>query len=121
MAAAAAFLVHNVEEVTLDLPTWSAIHPILPWLSWMEQPGAFAIAVGLLSLAIGATAIYAIATGPSWSGWALAALAVVMLANAASHIVISLYTSSFMPGVFTALLVITPIMLGVLLAMRRRA
>src|SRR5690349_16630053 len=31
MAAAAAFLVHNVEETALDLPGWSLAHPVLPW------------------------------------------------------------------------------------------
>lgn len=121
MAAAAAFLVHNVEEVVLDLPVWSAAHPILPWLNWMEQPGAFPLAVGVLSLAVGSGAIYAIATGPSWSGWALACFAIVILINAASHVALSVMTSSLMPGVFTAGLVITPVMLGVLWAMKRRA
>lgn len=120
MAAAAAFLVHNIEETVLDLPGWSAAHQAAPWLAWMEQPGAFTIAVGVLSLTVGLCAIYAIATGPSWSGWALAILAIIMLLNVASHIALSIMTSSLMPGVFTAVLVITPVMFGLLWAMRRR-
>lgn len=121
MAAVSAFLVHNIEEIVLDLPRWSAAHPALPWLAWMEQPGAFTLAVGVLSLAVGLCAIYAIATGPSWSGRALAIFSSIMLLNAASHVALSVMTSSPMPGVVTALLVITPVMLGVLWAIRRRA
>lgn len=121
MAAAAAFLIHNVEETTLDLPGWSVAHPVLTWFGWMEQPGLFSIAVGIMSLAVGCGAIYAIATGPSWSGWVLHLFAFVMLLNALGHISISLMTSSLMPGVITAVLVILPVMAGVFWVTRDRA
>lgn len=120
-ATATAFLLHNVEEVVLNLPDWSASHPAPPWFSWMQQPGVFAIAVGALSLAVGCCAIYAIATGPSWSRWGLTLLATVMLLNAASHVGLSIMTSTLMPGVITATLVVAPAMLGAIWAAWRRA
>jgi hypothetical protein len=120
-AGIAAFLVHNVEEVASDLPAWAVAHPVLLWLGWMAPAGWFAIAVGVLTLGVGGLALYAMSTAPRWSGWALVAFAVVMLANAASHIVLSVMTSSVMPGVVTAGLVIAPVFAGVLWAVLRRA
>ena len=119
VAATAAFLIHSIEEKALDLPAWTTAHPTFPWLNWMAPKGVFSIATGVLSLVVGAVAVYAIATGPGWSRRALQVLAIVMLANAASHIALSLATDSAMPGVATAALVIFPVMLGVLWAIRR--
>lgn len=118
-AAMVAFLAHNAEEVALDLPAWSESHTIIPWLGWMGPPGAFTIAIGLISLAVGAVALYAIATGPRWSRLALEIIAIVMLVNAATHVTLSVVTSTLMPGVVTAALVVAPVMTGVLWAVRR--
>lgn len=114
MAAAAAALAHNAEESMLGLPSWVSAHPVLPWLGWMAAPGVFDIGVAVVSLLVGVLALYAIATGPSWSRLALRILAVVMLANAASHIVLSIGTGSLMPGCVTAIVVLAPVMVGVL-------
>ncbi len=118
-AATAAFLVHNVEEVARDLPDWVKSFPLASWLNWMSD-GRFAIAVAVLTVAVGALALFCIATGPRWSRLALSIFAIVMLLNAASHVALSLWTSSLMPGVVTAALVITPVMIGVLWAILRK-
>lgn len=115
----AAFLAHNVEEVALDLPAWRTSHQQFAWLGWMETPGLFATAVGVLSLAVGAIALYAMSTAPRWSRAALAVFATIMLVNAASHILLSIMTQSLMPGAVTAAVLIVPIFTGVLWAIRR--
>lgn len=119
-AAAAAVLVHNAEESFLGLPGWVIAHPVLPWLDWMASPGAFDVGVAVVSLAVGLLALYAIATGPTWSRFALRALAVVMLINAASHVGLSLVTASVMPGSVTALFLLMPVMAAVLWITRHR-
>ena len=119
-AAAAAVLTHNAEESVYDLPGWAATHPVLPWLDWMASPGAFDIGVAVVSLAVGMLALYAIATGPSWSRLALRVLALVMLINAASHVGLSLATASVMPGSVTALFLLMPVMAVVLWITRHR-
>jgi hypothetical protein len=118
-AAVAAFLVHNVEEVALDLPAWSAAHPVLPGAPWLVSLPAFTIATGVLTIVVGATAPFAMATGPRWSRLALAVFALIMLANAATHLALSLWTSSLMPGAVTAALLVVPVFSGVLWAIRR--
>lgn len=120
-AAMAAFLAHNVEEVVSDLPAWATAHPVLPWLGWMAPAGLFTAAVGAVTLAVGALALYAMTTAPRWGSWALAAFAVVMLLNAVSHIVLSVMTSTMMPGALTAMVVIVPVFAAVLWAVLRRA
>ncbi len=119
-AAMAAFLVHNVEEIVSDLPGWVAEHPVLPWFGWMAPAGLFTTAVGVLTLAVGALALYAMTTAPRWGGWALVAFAIVMLVNAVSHIVLSVMTSTIMPGALTATVVIVPVFAAVLWAVLRR-
>ena len=118
-AAMAAFLLHNVEEVASDLPAWVAAHAILPWLGWMAPAGWFTTAVGVLTLAMGGLALYAMSTAPRWSGWALIVFAVLMLMNAASHVALSVMTSSAMPGVVTAAAVNVPVFSAVLWATLR--
>lgn len=113
-AAAAAVLAHNAEESVMGLPQWVSAHPVLPWLGWMASPGAFDIGVAVVSLAVGLLALYAIATGPSWSRMALRLLALVMLMNAASHVVLSVMATSLMPGAVTASVILAPVMTGVL-------
>ncbi|MDP3740087.1 MAG: HXXEE domain-containing protein [Hyphomonadaceae bacterium] len=120
-AAMAAFLIHSVEEVALNLPAWVGAHPVLPWLGWMAPAGMFATVVGVLTAVVGGLAIYAMATAPRWSRRVLIVFAAVMLGNAASHIVLSAMTSSLMPGVATAGLVVVPVFAGVLWAVLRRA
>lgn len=119
MAWIAAFLAHNAEEVASDLPAWSERQTLIPWLGWMGPPGAFTAAVTILSLVAGAVTLYAIATGPRWSGLVLGILAIIMLVNAATHIALSVATGTLMPGVATAALVVAPMMAGILWAMRR--
>lgn len=119
-AAMAAFIAHNVEESVLNLPAWVEAHPVLPWLGWMAPAGTFATAVGVLTAAVGGVAIYAMATGPRWSRWALIVFAVVMLLNAVSHVALSLIASSAMPGMWTAAFVVAPVFTGVLWAVLRR-
>lgn len=119
-AAAAAVLAHNAEESLLGLPGWVSAHPALPWLDWMAWPGAFDIGVAIVSLLVGVLALYAIATGPTWSRLALRVLAFVMLINAASHVGLSLMTASVMPGAVTALFVLAPVM-GIVLWITRHS
>jgi hypothetical protein len=119
-AAMGAFLIHNVEEVTLDLPRWTEAHPVLPWLNWMAPTGLFPVTVGVLTAAMGGLALYAMAMAPRWGRLALGAFSIVMLTNAASHIALSVWTSSLMPGAVTAAGVVAPIFAGVLWAVLRR-
>jgi len=69
---------------------------------------------------MGGLALYAMATAPRWSRAALVVFSVVMLANAASHIAFSVWTSSLMPGAVTAAGVVAPVFAGVLWAALRR-
>ncbi len=83
----------------LDLPHGLQRTRVLPWLNGWPRPASLLAAIAS-RLVVGALALYArAATGPAWSRWALGALSVVMLANAASHIVLSAMTASLMPGV----------------------
>jgi hypothetical protein len=118
--AMTAFLVHNVEEVIGDLPSWAASQSLLPWLGWMAGSGPFVISVGVLTLAVGGIALFAMTTAPRWSRAALVVFAVVMLGNAAGHIALSLWTSTLMPGAVTAAIVVAPVFVGVLLAAPKR-
>ena len=119
-AAMTAFLVHNVEEVAGDLPSWAASHSLLPRLGWMAGSGRFVVSIGVLTLTVGAIALFAMTTAPRWSRAVLVVFAVVMLVNAASHVALSLWSSSLMPGTVTAAIIVAPVFVGVLLAVLRR-
>lgn len=94
--ALAAFVVQNIEE-SLFLPAWlarSSLH-LMP-----VSPGAFRLATLALTLFGAALVGLALRRGDrsAWSGWALSLAAGALVANAITHLSLSLVTGTLMPG-----------------------
>ncbi len=111
-----AFALHNAEELLLDLPLWVASRPQLGVIAALQGGGWFAPAA--LALSIGAVlfALIAARFPHPWMGFLLRIAAVLMLANSLSHLVFSIVTASLMPGTLTALVVVAPVSLWLLLS-----
>lgn len=109
VAAILAFALHAGEEALSGLPQWATVHPLVPWMASMLSGDRFILVAGALTLVVLAVGGYAVAVRPGWSGLLLRVLAWVMLANAASHVVLSILTMSYMPGLVTAVLVLVPV------------
>ncbi len=112
---ALAFALHNAEELLLDLPLWVASRPQLGVLAALQGGGWFAPAA--LALSIGAVLLALIAARfpQRWMEFLLRIAAVLMLANSLSHLAFSILAESLMPGTLTALLVVAPVSLWLLL------
>lgn len=108
-AAALALGLHNAEEIALDLPGWASSHPELVTLTWSANSAAFTITAVLL---VGAAVLFALGAQlrpQRWMSSALRLFAIIMLVNAASHLALSIWTGSVMPGTWTAGLVVLPV------------
>lgn len=119
--AAFALALHNAEEVWRDLPAWADAHPATAAFNWSSDSGAFATIAGLIVFAVVGLALAAQFRPAPWMAPLLRALSIVMLLNAASHIGLSLYTGSLMPGVITAVFVLVPVFLWTLGMKKPRA
>jgi hypothetical protein len=106
----AAFLLHNAEEVVFGLPAWSAAHAQVGWIAIAMPPQRFVIAVIALSVIVTALALWGMLRPGIWPQRVLRLFAIIMLANAASHLALSLWSDSVMPGLWTALLLLVPVM-----------
>lgn len=109
-AATAAFLIHNAEEVIFGLPAWANAHPTAGWVATMMPEQRFVPAVIGLSIVVLALAVLGTWRPAPWSRQVLRFFAVVMLLNAASHVGLSLWTASIMPGLWTALILLLPVL-----------
>lgn len=108
-AASLALALHNAEEVALDLPAWADAHPQIAAFNWSSGSDAFSIAALIIVLLAGGLALWVQLRPATWMRHALRILALVMLINAASHMALSLYTASLMPGVISATFVLVPV------------
>lgn len=100
---------HNVEEWLLDLTGWMADHPGLPGGTLHGDPTRFALALLIVTAAFAGTAAVAVASRASWSPVVLGCAAYALVANGASHVVLSVLTGEFMPGVLTGTLLLAPV------------
>ncbi|WP_022873400.1 HXXEE domain-containing protein [Nesterenkonia alba] len=98
-------VLHNLEELVLDLPAWSRAHPGFPGLLTGSY-STFIPGVLVVTLTAAAVGSYAIRRRPRWSRTALMVATAVLGLNALSHLTFSLITQTFMPGLLTSLLAI---------------
>jgi hypothetical protein len=117
-AAALALSIHNAEEIALGLPGWAEAHPQTAGFNWSAGSNAFMFTAVLLMGAAFLSALMAQLSPRRWMGAWLKVVAVVMLVNAASHLALSVYTGSLMPGVVSAFLVLLPVFGWIALARR---
>lgn len=111
---------HNADELLGDLPGWVAAQPALATMAWLQAGGWFVpAAIGLLFAVVG-FALWAQLAPHPWMGLILKAAAALMLANVLSHIVLSFLVGSIMPGTVTALAVLAPVCLWLLLAQDKK-
>jgi len=108
----ASFAIQNIEE-TILLPQWLRMHfPAAPYLTQWD----YGIATGLLTIALVGLCIY-VSEYHRRSDLLLMALTLAagaLVANAATHILLSAVTVSLMPGAISGLLLQGPIGLIVL-------
>ena len=109
-AASTAFLIHNAEELLFGLPDWATANPQVGWIATTMPEQRFATAVILLSMIVVALAVIGTLQPLSWTRFVLRLFAGIMLLNAASHIGLSLLAGSIMPGLWTALVLLLPVM-----------
>ena len=109
-AASAAFFIHNAEEVLFGLPDWAAAHPQVGWIATAMPQQRFGAMVILLSVIVVALAVIGTLRPLRWTRFVLRLFASIMLLNAASHIELSLLTGSIMPGLWTAVVLLLPMM-----------
>lgn len=114
IAGVLAVTLHNLEEWLFDMTGWMATHDRLPGSSLHGDQDRYAAALVLVTLALLAVAIVALAARATWSAGVLVCVGYVLLANASSHVLMSLVAGSLMPGVVTGVLVLVPFGLLVL-------
>ena len=120
-AAFLALLIHNAEELLLNLPAWAAAQPQWRWAAGVMPEGRFQAVVMVLTLLALLLAIVGTVRPTRWTEALLLLLAGVMLFNAATHIVVSLLARAAMPGVVTSVVLVLPVMLWILASRPRHA
>jgi hypothetical protein len=124
----AVFVVHNVEEIALDMYGWELAHD-LP--GWMNAGRAFHTAIQLttpkfivivagLCFAIGGLA-YLFRDSPKAARRWMTTYTVVMLAIFLGHLVTSIVARSPMPGVYSAVVLGLPVHAWVAYTLWRRS
>lgn len=108
VATALVVMVHNTEEWLFDMTGWIADQPWLPGRSLHGDQAEFALVLAIVTAAVASIAVTAIVARPGWSAEVLSCVAYALMANAASHLVMSLLTWSPMPGVVSAIAVLLP-------------
>jgi len=113
----AAPALHNAEEWTRDLPAWSSAYASLPHFisAYVHSGFSLALIIATILPVIAAIVIRRAApqTEPAW----LVLFAWALIANAAWHAVLSVFTWTLMPGIFTAVMLLAPTSLYVLSTM----
>lgn len=105
---AAVVMLHNTEEWLFNMTGWIAEHPWLPGRSLHGDQTEFAFVLAIVTIAVAAIAVTAIVFRPRWSTEVLACVAYALMANGASHLVLSLLSWSPMPGVFSGAIFLLP-------------
>lgn len=113
-ACVAAVALHNIEEWLLDMTGWMGAREWLPGSSLHGDQGRYAVALVIVTLALLGVAILAVVSRAGWSAEVLTCVGYVLLANAASHLLLSVVAGSIMPGAVTGALVLMPLGLVVL-------
>ena len=112
----AVFVVHNAEEIALDMYRWEQAHDLPGWMNagrefhtaiQLTTPKFIVIVIGLC-LAIGGLA-YLLRGNPIAARCWMATYTVVMLAVYFGHLVTSVVAKSAMPGVYSAVLLGLPV------------
>ena len=98
---AGAVVLHNVEEWLLDMTGWIAAQPWLPGRSLHGDRAEIAAVLAIVTAAVLAIAVIAVAIRPRWSAEVLVCVAYALMVNGASHVVLSLLSWSPMPGVIS--------------------
>jgi len=113
MLFVAIFALHNSEEIFFNLPTWVAQRSQIDWLkSLYQQPFAYELFVAVvIGLTVAAAIIgYRVVTQNSIrSKIILGLFCLVMIFNAGTHILQSVYAQSLMPGVVTSVSLVIPV------------
>lgn len=104
-----ALALHNAEEWLFGLTGWIAGHPWMPGRALHGDQAQFALALVMVTAAVFAIAVIAVATRAAWSEGALVAVAYALMVNAGSHLVVSVASWSLMPGVVSGALVLFPL------------
>lgn len=100
---------HNAEEWVFGLTGWIGEHPWMPGGSLHGDQAQFGLALVLVTAAVLATAVTAVASRAAWSEATLVSIAYAVIVNAGSHLVMSALSWSLMPGAVTGALVLLPI------------
>ena len=108
-ATAGAVVLHNVEEWLRDMTGWIAAHPWLPGRSLHGDQAEFAVVLAIVTAAVLAIAVIAVAIRPRWSTEGLVCVAYALMVNGAIHIMLSLLSWSPMPGVISGIVVLLPL------------
>ncbi len=99
------FVLHNCEEVFRNLPGWSRQHELF---GLFPNAASFTLATVMLTAGAAITGYVLQRNRSRKSPVVLQVFCCIMLFNAASHILGSLYTHTVMPGVLTAIVLIVP-------------
>src|SRR5699024_10269457 len=105
----AALTVHNIEEWMFDMTGWIATHPWLPFGFLHGDDDQFALALVIVTAAVGLLALVAVTLTPAWSAEVLVCLTYALMINAGSHLLVSLASGGLMPGVITGALLLLPL------------
>ena len=106
------FTLHNCEEIIMNLTAWSTMYNLT--LFDMNRALFITVAV-LLTMASIITAIVLEYRKSPTSLRVLRVFCWMMLFNALSHVALSIYSASYMPGVVTAVVLLIPVYCWLLL------
>lgn len=109
----AALALHNMEESLLGLNGWMAEHAWFPGRALHGDDAQLTLALAIVTAAVFLLAVFAVVRRPAWSAEVLACVAYALAINAIGHLVLSVVSMSFMPGVFTGTFVLLPLSVGV--------
>jgi len=118
LATLGAFTLHNAEEVLLGLPAWMTMHNV--GFTRIDE-SSFLIAATLVT-AVGWVVGLWLSSGNIVvsKAWAVILLASALFANCLNHIILSIATQSWMPGVLSAAALMGPLALILFLTVTRK-
>jgi hypothetical protein len=108
--ACVAFLAHNAEEILLELPGWTSVQPELTFMTMAMPAERYLPVVLTVSFLVIGLAIWGTLKPSAKSEGVLKVFAVIMLINALVHIGLSIYSGSAMPGTYSAIVILLPVM-----------
>lgn len=102
-------MLHNAEEWLLGMTGWIAAHPWLPGRALHGDHAQFALVLAVVTAAVLAIAVTAVAARPRWSAEVLVCVACALMVTGGSHAALSLLSWSPMPGVISGVVVLLPL------------